>query len=78
MHDRPHLRFWCGRWYVHPDRETSFAIACGRTPLDAWMNYQVVEAEIRYRREMLAVARGGKFNMNIIIAAWRRLRGQHG
>ena len=71
---KPHIRFWAGRWYVHPDSETTFAIASGATVLTAWASYQLIE----YDRELLAAARGGKFSMNVITAAWRRLRGKRG
>ena len=75
---RPHIRFWTGRWYVHPSRDTSFAITSGITLLDAWRNYLNIETEIEYQRAILAAARGGKFSMNIIAAAWQRLRGKRG
>lgn len=34
--------------------------------------------ETKYRKELLTAARGGKFNMNIIMVAWQRLRGKRG
>lgn len=71
---KPHIRFWAGRWYVHPDRETTFAIASGATVLTAWASCQLIE----YDRELLAAVRGGKLSMNVITAAWRRLRGERG
>lgn len=76
MKEKPCIRFWNGRWYVHPDRDTSFAIASGKTVREAWANYQLIEYEIECRKALVTAGRSGKFNMNVIFTVLRRLRGK--
>lgn len=72
---KPHILFWAGRWYVQPDRDTTFAIASGATVRSAWASYQLIEYEIETSNAITAHGIENPFIPKLIITAWRRLMG---
>lgn len=79
MPNKPHIKMRNGLWFVTtgPEKDAR-TIACGATPESAYsasLMWQLIFAN-KSRSEGVRAARSGKFNMNIIITAWRRLRGR--
>lgn len=87
-------KWFCGRKLVIGLTVTPVPVAplfgSGATPAAAYADWLKTVKPIIERKHLpeltdvdshprvVAVARGGKLNMNIIAAVWQRLRGEHG